>query len=70
MSLTLRQRRALRRPLDLSRFQPTTPSARARVDELVQRGATVVRVSAEQVIVRRQAQLATIDQLGRVSWAA
>lgn len=70
MSLTLRQRRALRRPLDLSRFQPLTPAARDRVDDLMRRGATLVRVTPEQVVVRRQAQLATVDQVGRVQWAA
>lgn len=70
MSLTIAQRRALRRPLDLSRFQPMAPGARDRVEELLKRGAIVVRVTAEQVVVRRAGQTATVDQVGRVKWAA
>ena len=70
MSLTLKQRRSLRRPLDLSRFQPIDPNARARVDELVRRGAVVLNVSSQQVLLRRAAQVATVDAAGRVSWAA
>lgn len=70
MSLTLKQRRGLRRPPDLSRFQPIDPNARARVDELVRRGAVVLNVSPQQVLLRRAAQVATVDAAGRVSWAA
>jgi hypothetical protein len=70
MSLTLKQRRGLRRPLDLSRFQPIDPNARARVDELVRRGAVVLNVSSQQVLLRRAAQVATVDAAGRVGWAA
>jgi hypothetical protein len=70
MSLTLKQRRGLRRTLDLSRFQPIDPNARARVDELVRRGAVVLNVSPQQVLLRRAAQVATVDAAGRVSWAA
>lgn len=69
MSLTLRQRRSLRRPLDLARFQPIDPQARARVDELVRRGAVVLNVSPQLVVLRRAAQLVTVDAAGRVSWA-
>lgn len=70
MSLTLLQRRGLRRPFDLDRFQPIDPQARARVDELVRRGAVVLNVSSDRVVLRRAAQLATVDAAGRVSWAA
>jgi len=70
MSLTLKQRRGLRRPLDLDRFRPIDPQARARIDELVQRGAVVLNVSPQRVLLRRAAQLATVDAAGRVSWAA
>ncbi len=70
MSLTLKQRRGLRRAIDLNRFKPIHPVARARVDELVQRGALVLNVSPERVLLRRAAQLATVDAAGRVSWAA
>lgn len=70
MSLALKQRRGLRRPLDLSRFQPIDPNARARVDELVRRGAVVLNVSSQQVLLGRAAQVATVDAAGRVTWAA
>ncbi|MCA3226014.1 MAG: hypothetical protein ING52_10960 [Burkholderiales bacterium] len=47
MSLTLKQRRGLRRPLDLNRFQPMDPNARARVDERsVVRSSSTSRRSA------------------------
>ncbi|HQR72716.1 MAG TPA: hypothetical protein PLE54_19120 [Burkholderiaceae bacterium] len=70
MSLTLKQRRDLRRTIALSRFEPINPIARARVDELLRRGAVVLNVSSQQVLLRRAAQLATVDASGRVSWAA
>lgn len=67
MSLTLNQRRGLRRPLDLDRFQPMDPHARARIDDLVQRRAVILNVSSQRVLLRRAAQLATVDAAGRVS---
>lgn len=70
MSLTLRQRRGLRRPCDLARFEPINPQARDCVDELVRRGAVVLDVSPQRVLLRRETQVATVDSAGRVSWAA
>lgn len=70
MSPILKQGRGLRRTIDLSRFQPIDPNARTRVDELVRRGAVVLNVPSQQVLLRRATQVATVDAAGRVSWAA
>jgi hypothetical protein len=43
---------------DLARFEPITPVARHKVDELISRGAIVVAVRATLVTLRRGAQTA------------
>lgn len=70
MLLYMSKRPRPRRPLDLRRFQPLEPHARACVDDLVRRGAVVLNVSAQRVLLKRGSQLATVDAVGRVSWAA
>jgi hypothetical protein len=53
---------------DLARFEPITPVARRKVDELISRGAVVVAVRATLVTLRRGEQTARVDDWGRVDW--
>jgi hypothetical protein len=55
---------------DLSRFNPTTPSAVAKVQEFLAAGAVITAVKRECVLLRRQESVATIDACGRVAWSA
>ena len=52
------------------RFQPATPVAAVKVQELVERGGTIVVERREYVEVKRMQSIAHIDQYGRVEWRA
>ncbi len=67
--MSLHRRTFLRESLDLGRFEPIDGHARDRVEELIKRGARIVRVQRDAVVLRRAAQVATVDQVGRVSWS-
>ena len=54
--------------LQFKKFQPATPVATVKVQELVQRGGTIVVERREYVEVKRMQSIAHIDQYGRVEW--
>lgn len=54
---------------DINRFEPMTPVARRKVEDLVARGAVITRVRSSQVTLKRGEQTAFIDAWGRVDWA-
>ncbi|MFK4705862.1 Na+-transporting NADH:ubiquinone oxidoreductase subunit NqrA [Roseateles asaccharophilus] len=56
--------------VDLQRFNPLSPTARATVNDLVQRGARVIAVRPTLVTLKRGVQTARIDDMGRVTWAS
>ena len=66
---TSRSRPPARPTPDLARFEPLDPQARLRIEELVKRGARIVQVRFDAVVLRRARQVATVDQVGRVRWA-
>lgn len=68
MFQTLARKRALRGRPDLSRFVPQAQVARVQVDHLVARGARVVSVGRDRVVLQRGDAKAEIDALGRVTW--
>ena len=54
--------------LQFKRFEPATQAAAVKVQELVQRGGTIVVERREYVEVKRMQSIAHIDQFGRVEW--
>lgn len=55
---------------DINRFDPLVPLAKSMAADLLARGGTLLRATQDQVQIRRQGQVATIDKLARVSWRA
>jgi len=61
--------RSSKMPLpDINRFDPLVPLAKSMATDLLARGGTLLRATQDQVQIRRQGQVATIDKLARVSW--
>ena len=52
------------------RFEPATPAATFKVEELLKRGGQIIVERREYVEVRRMQSIAHIDQYGRVEWRA
>jgi hypothetical protein len=63
-----RQRRIDEAPTDLSRFQPLMPAARQSVNDLIKRGASLVRVTPDRVVMKRLDSYVSVDSSGRISW--
>jgi hypothetical protein len=74
MHQTFQQRRRLRaaskRHTDLSFFTPAVRVAHVKVESLLAAGARVLAVYPNKVVLRRQDSVATVDDWGRVTWAA
>jgi hypothetical protein len=56
-------------PVSLERFEPQTPVAKYNLEDLLRRGAMPVFANRDQVVLKRQGQIATLDAFGRISWA-
>lgn len=54
--------------LQFKKFEPATQAAAHKVQELVQRGGTIIVDRREYVEIKRQQSIAHIDQYGRVEW--
>lgn len=54
--------------MQFRRFEPLHESARARIEELVKRGGTIVVEKREFIEILRYQSRARIDQWGRVEW--
>ena len=52
----------------VSRFKPKVSSASTTIADLIKRGATVIKDSATLVELRRMQSIASVDDMGRVSW--
>jgi hypothetical protein len=61
--------KARQRIVSLERFEPQTPVAKYKLEDLLRRGALPVFANRDQVILKRQGQTATLDSYGRLSWA-
>lgn len=74
MHQTFQQRRRLRavckRRTDLSFFIPAVRVAHTKVESLLAAGARVLAVYPNKVVLQRQDSVATVDDWGRVTWAA
>lgn len=54
--------------LNLSRFEPLSAVATAKINELIAAGAKLTLVERTRVQLRRLESLATVDAWGRVQW--
>jgi len=50
------------------KFEPMTPTAQQRIEELVKRGGVVINERRDQILIQRMESVAKIDQYGRVEW--
>lgn len=50
------------------KFEPMSPTAQQRIEELLKRGGTIVNERRDYVVIQRLESLAKIDQYGRVEW--
>jgi hypothetical protein len=56
--------------LNLSRFEPLSGVATSKINDLIAAGAKLTLVERTRVQMRRMESLVTVDEWGRVSWAA
>jgi len=50
------------------KFEPMTPIAHQRVEELVKRGGIIINERRDHILIQRMESIAKIDQYGRVEW--
>lgn len=50
------------------KFEPMTPTAQQRIEELVKRGGIIINERRDHVLIQRMESVAKIDQYGRVEW--
>lgn len=50
------------------KFEPMTPTAQQRIDDLVKRGGIIINERKDHVLIQRMESFARIDQYGRVEW--
>jgi hypothetical protein len=54
--------------LKFKRFEPITPDAKIKINELLKRGGAIVAEKREFIDIERLQSIARIDQKGRVEW--
>lgn len=52
------------------KFEPMSPTAQQKIDDLIKRGGVVINERRDHVLVQRMESVAKIDQYGRVEWSA
>jgi len=51
------------------KFEPMTPTAQQRIEELVKRGGIIINERRDHILIQRMESIAKIDQYGRVEWS-
>ncbi len=52
------------------KFEPMSPTANQKIEELVKRGGIIVNERRDHVLIQRMDSVAKIDQYGRVEWSS
>lgn len=50
------------------KFEPMTPTAGQKIDELIKRGGKIINERRDHILIQRMESVAKIDQYGRVEW--
>jgi hypothetical protein len=56
--------------LKFKKFEPMVPTVNQKINELINRGGTIVKERRDQIVIQRFESFAKIDQYGRVEWSS